>query len=105
MLRVVEEDVRLQQLSIADQTILFNSCFAVAHMRIADAFEAMRERLEPLGWFVYMGGHHIAVGKKGQKASLKLFDIKDPYLPMHGFPEYLCEERRSIGLSLDGTGA
>lgn len=107
MLRVDEHQVKLQQLSIVDQTILLNSIFAVAHMRLSDAANAMRTRLEPLGWYVFEGGHHISVGKKGDEpnAPIKLFDVEDPYLSMVGFPDYLCEERRSVGLSLIGNGS
>lgn len=107
MLRVDEHQVKLQQLSLSDQATLLNTILAVAHMRLSEAANTMRARLDPLGWYVFEGGHHIAVGKKGDEsnAPLKLFDVEDPYLCMLGFPGYLCEERRSVGLSLDGSGS
>lgn len=107
MLRAIAPQIKLHLLSLSDQTLLLNNCFAVAHLRLSDAAVAMRARLEPLGWYVYKGGHHIAIGKKGDEpnAPLKLFDIEDPYLSMNGFPDDLCDERRALGLSLMGNGS
>lgn len=106
MLRVDSHQIDLNLLNKTDQELLLNACFAAAHLQLSSAATAMREQLEPLGWYVYEGNHHIAVGKKGTEpdASLKLFDIEDAYLAMDGFPEYLCKERRALGLSLSGTG-
>lgn len=102
MLRVNSLDIKLQSLSPVEQELLLNACFAAAHLRLSEAATAMRTQLEPLGWYVYKGGHHIAVGKKGNEpnSSLQLVDIEDANLAMTDYPEYLCKERLALGLSL-----
>ena len=106
MLRV-DEQIDLQQLPKSEQAFLLNTVLSVAHMQLTEAANALRSRLTPQGWYVFEGGHHISVGKKGEEPNqiLMLFDIEDPYLCMLGFPDHLCEERRSVGLSPIGDGS
>jgi hypothetical protein len=98
----------LMDLAEDEQMILLNACLAAANERfLDDAKTVLQEKLDSGRWFVYKGGHHIAIGLKGKEEEdpcLKLFDPSDPYLSMLGFPEYLCKERLALGLNLIGTG-
>lgn len=106
MLRIFDASVELMnKLSDEERGELLNACLAAAAQRLSEGAKTISVRLGP-GWFVYEGGHHLAIGKKkGEKWSpcIKLLDVADPGLCMNGFPASLCEERRLLGLSLNGV--
>ena len=105
MLRIDDKSgMGLDELNAQEVAIVLNACLANGHQRLDDAEWPLKRQLEPHGLTIYKGHHHISI-LMGNKQVLQLIDIADPYLAMHGAPDYLQQERLALGLSLDGTGA
>lgn len=103
MLRIYE-GINLGGLSEEEVGILLNACFAASAQRLAEGAKIFESRLGE-DWFVYQGGYHLAVGKRGKEETpcLKLLDIADPHVSVRGCWPNICADRLSLGLDLSGT--
>lgn len=109
MIRIESINLVDSGLNAYEQAFVLNICMAVSCIEaISEAADILKAKvnINATDIYVYKGGHHISIGKTGLEGTpfLKLINIKDVYLAMNGFPEYLRNERAALGLRLDGCG-
>lgn len=105
MLRISK--LNLGRLSNEEKEVALNACLAAAEQSIEEAVKTLRTKLAKDQWIVHEGGHHIAILRVGQEqdSAIQLIDLRDSYLSMLGYPDYLCQERIALGIGLTGTGS